>query len=133
MGLTIVSYLVEFLVMRRVIARVSGKSGDGAKKVGGEFVVKSKSYIEPLFGVESFPLASNLPMVCVPVGWGRQDEAVGQKHRRLIPALGDLVGGYPHPVTSNMSLPFRLLTTKDSDHYYAVFTTGIRAAVRFPD
>lgn len=111
--------------MRGILAIVTGKSGEGAKKVDGEFVVKSRSYIEPLFGVESFPLASNLPMVCVPVGWRALDEAVDQtdKKRRLVPGLGDLVGGYLNPGTSNMSLPFRLLTTKDSDHYYALFTT----------
>ena len=45
--------------------------------------------------MESIPLASKLPMVCVPVGWGRQEEAVGQK--QLIPALGELVGGYLVP------------------------------------
>jgi len=70
MGLAIAVCLVEFLVDRGIVGLVSGKSSSAA--VGESFVLKRQTYIE--VGVESFPLSSNLPMVCVPVGWGRQDE-----------------------------------------------------------
>lgn len=76
--------------------------------------------------MESFPLASNLPKVCVPVGWKLAKTLSANesgKRKRRIPGLGDLVGGYLNPGTSSMSIPFRLLTTKDSDHYYAEFPT----------
>lgn len=100
-----------------------GKSEKRVNKAGDEFVLKSQSFIEPKLDIESMPHASKLPMVCVPVGWGRQEVegVVGKK--RVVPDLGELVGGYLNSGTSNMSLPFRLLTTKDSEHYYAVFTS----------
>jgi hypothetical protein len=44
--------------------------------------------------------------VCVPVGWGVDGQAVGQK--RLIPSGGNLVGGYLNPATYKMSQPFRM-------------------------
>ena len=86
-------------------------------------MLKSQSFIEPRFDIDSMPHASKVPMVCVPVAWGRRDgeAVVGQK--RVVPDLGYLVGGYLHPGTYNMSLPFRLLTTQDSEHYYAVLTS----------
>lgn len=59
-------------------------------------------------------------MVCVPVGWGEQRN-VYKKH--MVPKVGELVGGYLNPGTYNMSLPFRLLTTKGADPYYALFNT----------
>jgi hypothetical protein len=60
-------------------------------------------------------------MVCVPVGWGVEDD----RSKRVIPKVGELVGCYLNPGTYNMSLPFRLHKTIDidSDHYYALFTT----------
>lgn len=121
MAFTIDTYLVEFLVMRGRSGLLTGKSADGVKKVAGEFVPKlsKKSFVEPLFDVESLPLACKLPMVCVPVGWGVEDD----RSKRVIPKVGELVGCYLNPGTYNMSLPFRLHNTKDSDHYYALFTT----------
>jgi hypothetical protein len=65
LGLGIAVCLVEFLVDRSIVGIVSG--AQRSIRVGGSYVLKSKSYIE--VGVESFPLASNIPMVCVPVGW----------------------------------------------------------------
>lgn len=73
MGITIASYLVEFMVMRGVIGVVLGKSEKRVNKAGDEFVLKSQSFIEPKLDIESMPHASKLPMVCVPVGWGRQE------------------------------------------------------------
>lgn len=58
-------------------------------------------------------------MVCVPVAWRME----GDVSSNVIPRLGNLVGGYINPGTYNLSLPFRLLTTKDADHYLADFTT----------
>lgn len=83
------------------------------------FYLSQKSFVEPLFDVESLPLACKLPMVCVPVGWGVEDG----RSKRVIPKVGELVGCYLNPGTYNMSLPFRLHNTKESDHYYALFTT----------
>jgi hypothetical protein len=59
-----------------VISLVLDKGKDVAEILdGGKFGFKSKSFVVPKFDVESIPLASKLPMVCVPVGWGRQDNA----------------------------------------------------------
>jgi hypothetical protein len=48
---------------------------------GGEYIVKSTSYVEPLFEVRLLPLATNLPMVCTPEPWevarDKGDETLG--------------------------------------------------------
>lgn len=44
--------------------------------------------------------------------------------KKRLPGVGDLVGGYINPGTERLSIPFRLLTSKDSDHYYAKFNTS---------
>lgn len=54
--------------------------------------------------------------------WGLVDSR-GYKRRQKIPYVGDLVGGYFNPVTGDLSIPFRLMTTQDSYHYYAKFHT----------
>lgn len=122
MGLTFASFLLEFLIIMDVISLVSDKGKDVAEILdGGKFGFKSKSFVVPKFDVESIPLASKLPMVCVPVGWGRQDNAVDHKGR--VPTFAELVGGYLHPGTSDIGLALHLLTTKDASHYYALFNT----------
>ena len=63
----------------------------------------------------------------IPVGWGVAEllehrSSVPRKKRLL--GVGDLVGAYINPGTEILYIPFRLLTSKDSDHYYAKFNTS---------
>lgn len=106
MGLNIAICLLEFLVDREVFSVVVSKSDKRIGKGEDIFVLKSKSYLEPKFDVEFMPHASKLPMICEPIPWSVK--GVGD-----LPELGDLVGGYLNPGTYNMSLPFKLLTTKE--------------------
>lgn len=39
----------------------------------------------------------------------------------VAPSIGDLIGGYLNPPSAELSLRYRLLTSKDYDHFYAEF------------
>lgn len=75
----------------------------------------------PKIDVPSIPLASKLPMIVTPIPWGVGVEDSYPSKIDGVSSLPRLVGGYLNPATSDIG--FRLLTTKDASHYYAVFNT----------
>jgi len=90
----------------------------------GNFMRKSISYMEPLFSLSLLPSAMSLPMVGPPVTWQVA------RHRKaetlevnIPPRVSYLKGGYLNPPTAELSLRYRLLTSKDYDHFYAVFNS----------
>jgi hypothetical protein len=62
----------------------------------------------------------NLPMVSPPLDWkaGPEKEA-STLGRGRAPSVSDLPGGYFYPITAELALRYRLLTSKDYEHFYA--------------
>lgn len=68
---TIAKLLMEFLLEREIFGIVENIKEEGAprKGKGGKYILKSTSYVEPLFDLRILPTASAFPMVCPPVDW----------------------------------------------------------------
>lgn len=108
------SLLMEFLIERGIITIISNrkKEGEPTKVKGGEYIVKSTAYVQPLFELNILPFAMSLPMICPPNKWKvvphRQKDTIDSN---LPPRVSDLVGGYLTPEAAELSQRYRLLTS----------------------